>query len=242
MLEIFDAFGNVRSDLDKLAAEIEQLDDVRREKLFGVVSANAAKREAEENLALARITVREREAAYHTALATRDKFNPPQTHQQALQAAIAANNGQTKPSADESLKKLADKVAALEKKTKADRKPEHEAELMAARKALAIARQPMVLAEANNALAAAQSNVVKASRALKDAERANGEAIAAWLSANTDRVTHESLVRDAAMRDAERALASKAKEPEPAGLRVWPLEQNLTARGAQKSKRVYFGR
>jgi len=245
MLEIFDALGNVRSDLDTMSAEIEALDDAKREKLFACLSANAVKREAEANLASARKTVRERESAYHDALTAHNRIKP-QTHQEALADAIAAHNGMPKPSAEAKAKALADKVVALEKKARANRdKPEIEAELMAVRKEHAIAAQPLktkaALQASNDALAVAQANLVVASRVLKDAERTNNAAIADWLAANTDRVTHESLVRAAAMRDAERALAAKAKEPAPTGPKQWPLEKNLIARGAEKSKRTYFG-
>ena len=245
MLQIFDG-ANVRNDLDTLAAEIEALDDDKREKLFGCVKANADKCTAEANLASARAAVRDLQIVYHNAQAEFQKWNPPPSHQQLLADAIAAQNGRPKPSSGVNVRKLADKVAALEKKARANRdKPEIEAELVAARKEHAIAAQPMkakaALDDAHNALAVAQANVTKAYRALKDAEPVNNAAIADWLACNADRVTHLDLVRQAATRDAERALAAKAAEPKPTGPKVWPYEQHLKSKNALRKPRTYFG-
>ncbi len=239
MLEIFSQSGSdhVRDDLDTLAAEIEKLDDNKREKLFACVSANAAKIEAENNLASARKDVREKEIAYHQALETRNRYAPPQSFQSALQDAIAANNGKPKPVLD--LKKLADRVASLERRAKSN--PELQTELGAARKELAIARQPMILQAANDALAVAQGTVIAASRALREAERDYNRAVEQWFAANADRPTHESLVRDAARRGAEQALAKKAAEPPETGPKVWEKQRVMQARGQERKPRTYFG-
>lgn len=239
MLDIFDGHGNVRSDIGDLAEDIEKLPDGLRTLLFKVVEANSTKRDADAALQAARADVRRLENEYHAALTNLRKFQPPQSFQEALQASIAANNSgrAAKPAVD--LKKLADKVAALEKKAKD--KPELQTELAAARKELAIARLPAVLEAANNALATAQAHVVACSRHLRECERDNSEAIAAWLGAQTNKPTHESLVRDAARRGAEEALAKKASEPPQTGPVVWPLQAHKMAKGAERKPRTYFG-
>jgi len=236
-LEIFNAFGDVKSDLDP--ADVEKLDDGLRAKLFAVVEANTAKRDAEAALQAARADVRQRENEYHAALTNLQKFQPPQSFQEALQASIAASNGRAAKPSSVDVRVLAKKVSDLERKAKD--KPELATELPAARKELAIARLPAILEAANNTLATAQANVVACSRNLREAERDNSEAIASWIAAQTDRPTHLDLVREAAKRDAERLLAKKAAEPPQTGPMVFPLEQHLKAKGQERSKRTYFG-
>jgi chromosome segregation ATPase len=242
MLDIFDG-PHVRSDLDTLSAEIEALDDVKLEKLSALVAADNAVREAEDRLALARKSVREKQAVYHEAMVVHDRYHKPLTQQQLIADALASQRGVVKPSTEANIKALAATVAKLEKAAKSDRADADIAEkLKAARAELAIAELPARVLDANNALAAAQSEVTKAWRALKDAEPPRGEAIVGWLEVNRDDVTtHLDLVRGAARATAEQARAAKLKNPEPAGPKVWPLEKNLKARGAQRSPRTYFG-
>jgi hypothetical protein len=243
MLDIFDG-PHVRSDLDTLSAEIEALDDVKLEKLSALVAADNAVREAEDRLALARKSVREKQVVYHEAMVVHGRYYKPVTQQQLIADALAAQRGvAAKPSAEANIKALTATVAKLEKAAKSDRADaDVEAKLKAARTELAIAELPARVIDANNALAEAQSEVTKAWRALRDAEPARGEAIVGWLEVNRDDVTtHLDLVRGAARATAEQARAAKLKNPEPAGPKVWPLEKNLKARGAQRSPRTYFG-
>jgi hypothetical protein len=241
MLDIFDG-PHVRSDLDKLATDIEALDDVKREKLFALVAADNAVREAEDRLASARKVVHDRQTAYHEAMVVHRKYYPPVTQQQLIADALASQRGEVKPSTEATIKALTATVAKLEKAAKSDRADADVVEkLKAARTELAIAELPSRVIDANNALAAAQSEVTKAWRALRDVEPARGEAIAQWMLANSDRVTHLDLVRGAAKATADQIRAAKAKEPVTKGPKVWPLEKNLMARGAQKQGRTYFG-
>lgn len=239
MLEIFDRFGDVRSDIADLADDIEKLPDGLRTKLFAVVEANSVKRDAEASLQAARADVRRRENEYHAALINLQKFQPPQSFQQALQASIDANAGRAAKPSSVDVRVLAKKVADLERKAKD--KPELATELAAARKELAIARLPAVLEAANNALATAQATAVTCSRALREAERENSTKIAEWIAAQTDRPSHIDLVRQAAARDAERALAKKASEPPETGPKVWEKQRVMMARGQERKPRTYFG-
>jgi hypothetical protein len=244
MLDIYngDPHAHVRSDLDALSAEIEKLDDVKRETLFALVAADRALIEAEHRLASARKVVHERQTVYHEAMVVHRKFNPPLTQQDLIADALAAQRGVVKPSPEAKLKALAATVAKLEKAAKADRDDKDVADkLKAARTELAIAELPARVLDANNALAEAQAEVNKAYRAVKDAEPTRNEASAAWFAVNSDRVTHLDLVRGAAKATADQARAAKAKEPVTTGPKVWPLEKNLMARGAQRKPRTYFG-
>jgi hypothetical protein len=228
-LNIFDAYGKLRSDLDQEATAIEALPDDVREALFECIAAVKARDACEVRVYEAQHSVRNLEMVFRDALEADQglvaddlagtgykagrKANSV-THQSALAAVIAANAG----------RKIA--PPKMDKKERAA----HDA----AEAALAIVRTARD--EAETALAEARIVLQKATPELRDLDRVAGEKINAWRLCQTtpsaEEVTRQYLQRS----QDERARIAAANPAEPN--EKCELDKILGARGKSKTNRL----
>jgi hypothetical protein len=93
-LNIFDAYSHIRDLTDaETVAAIEALPDDHRKVLFECIEAVTARDACQDQVAVARRSLRGKEAVYHAALDADHKANPAATHQSELLRTIAANEG-----------------------------------------------------------------------------------------------------------------------------------------------------
>jgi hypothetical protein len=170
LLNIFDAYGRVRADLDSEAATIEALPDAERAALMACIAASQVADEGEARLVAARKARDLKNRAHDVALAADHAANPAILPHEALRAVSAANGSNVKPPKARKLNKETRAALATAITELADARAEyHQAEV--ALKTLSAKRGEAVLAYMNSGKRVTAEEVAREYQARGQAER-----------------------------------------------------------------------
>lgn len=264
MFNIYDQYGNVRSDiLTAEEAAIDALDDSQRAKLFEAIQTILSTEEGESRVYKAREKMRDAETAYDAALAVYQAARPRLTDKQAqAQSAASFREGYKPPTPDEERKAKADALAKDVKRLEQSHAkllnvdvPDTvsiasvERELTSASALLADAELPektaALLQAAGEARDAARHELRAASLALRGLQEKSRAAALAW--STCQEVSPDQPARDYQNRSsADRAERVKnglpPDQPKFAAKYPSPLDDLLARRGKVANRQpTYFG-
>jgi hypothetical protein len=170
LLNIFDAYGRVRDDLDSDEATIQGLPVDQRDALMACIAASLAADEGEARLVAARKARDLKNRAHDEALALDNAANPAILPHEALRAVSAANGSNVKPPKPRKLNNETRAALATAISELADARAEyHQAEV--ALKGLSAKRGEAVLAYMNSGKPITAEEVARDYQARGQAER-----------------------------------------------------------------------
>lgn len=227
LLNIFDGYGKIRTDLEKDQATIEALPDDHRATLFACIAAVNASTAGSERVVAARKDVRTKEAAYNEAAVA---FERPPAPQLDPVTNLPINQGPHAEGPCNAAQKTAELMAALRAVSAA----QHAGYVPAKVKTNKL---KAAMEAAHEALLTARLELQNSTTALRHLERAAGEAIDGWRKC-LPVMSRDTLMRDHVARgNAERLARVKRGEPaEPPKIVPEYQSEYDRVRGASKRK------